>query len=77
MVVRKKYDYLGVEIGAWNKIKVVAYVECDCGQLARRELGKYHRFKCSHCKKEYKLRQGSYVLIDEKTNEQVKNSSKE
>ncbi|MFG5536591.1 hypothetical protein ACFJXR_13085 [Enterococcus faecalis] len=30
------------------------YVACDCGQLARRELGKCNHFKCSNCKKELK-----------------------
>ena len=61
MVVRKKYDYWGIEITTCNKTNVVAYVACDCGQLARRELGKYNHFKCSSCKKEYKLSNGSYV----------------
>ncbi|MBO6462029.1 hypothetical protein [Enterococcus faecalis] len=40
MVVRKKYDHWGIEITTWNKTNVVAYVDCDCGQLARRELEK-------------------------------------
>ncbi|WP_258149794.1 hypothetical protein [Enterococcus faecalis] len=28
MVVRKKYDYWGIEITTWNKTNVVAYVAC-------------------------------------------------
>lgn len=39
------------------------YVDCDCGQLTRKEMGKYNRFKCS-MRKKYKLSQGNYVLID-------------
>lgn len=33
---------------------MVSYVDCDCGQLARRELGKYNHLMYSNCKK-YKL----------------------
>lgn len=48
MVARKTYNQWGIEITTWNKTNVVAYVDCDCGQLARRELGKYNHFKCSN-----------------------------
>ncbi|MFQ6835541.1 MAG: hypothetical protein ACLRSZ_12900 [Enterococcus faecalis] len=74
MVVRKTYDHLKLEITAWNKTNIVAYVACDCGQLARREREKHNHFKCSSCKKEYKLYQGNYVAIDEKTNEEAQNN---
>ncbi|ANU72139.1 hypothetical protein [Enterococcus faecalis] len=48
---RKKYDHWGIEISIWNKTNVVTYIDCDCGQLARKEIGKYNQFKCSSCKK--------------------------
>lgn len=38
MVIRNTYDQLGIEISTWNKINVVAYVDCD--KLARKELQK-------------------------------------
>ncbi|WP_225620652.1 hypothetical protein [Enterococcus faecalis] len=44
---RKKYDHWGIEISIWNKTNVVTYIDCDCGQLARKEIGKYNQFKCS------------------------------
>ncbi|EPI33866.1 hypothetical protein [Enterococcus faecalis] len=66
MIVRKQYDHWEIEITTWNKTNVVTYVDCD--QLARRELGKYNHFKCSSCKKEYKLSNGSYVEIRTKKN---------
>ncbi len=28
----------GIEITMWNKTNVVVYVDCNCGQLARKEL---------------------------------------
>lgn len=58
---RKKYDYFGIEIRIWNKSNLIAYVDCDCGQLARREIGEYNKFKCSTCKKEYKLSRGIII----------------
>ncbi|ANU71940.1 hypothetical protein [Enterococcus faecalis] len=64
MVVRKTYDHWKIEISTWNKSNIVTFIDCDCGQLAERELGKYNQFKCDSCKKEYKLHQGNYVLID-------------
>ncbi|BBD26504.1 hypothetical protein D5663_14490 [Enterococcus faecalis] len=67
MVDRKTYDHWGIEISIWNKSNIVTFVDCDCGQLAKRELGKHNQFKCDRCKKEYKLRQGNYVLIDGKS----------
>lgn len=63
MTIRKKYDYWGIEITTWNKTNVIAYVDCDCGQLARKEIGESNRFKCSSCKKEYKLSKGICVEI--------------
>ncbi len=36
----------GIEITMWNKTNVVVYVNCNCGQLARKELRKYNHFKC-------------------------------
>lgn len=63
MTVWKKYDYWGIEITTWNKTNVIAYVDCDCGQLARRKLGKYNHFKCNTCKKEYKISKGICVEI--------------
>ncbi|HBI2077918.1 TPA: hypothetical protein I0H43_RS13610 [Enterococcus faecalis] len=66
MVVRKQYDHWGIEITMWNKTNVVAYV--DCGQLARRELGKYNHFKCDNCKKEYKLSKGICIEISPEKN---------
>ncbi|MDT2201481.1 hypothetical protein, partial [Enterococcus faecalis] len=57
----------GIEISTWNKSNIVTFIDCDCGQLAERELGKYNQFKCDSCKKEYKLHQGNYVLIDGKS----------
>lgn len=68
MVIRKKYDHFGIEITTWNKTNVVAYVACDCGQLARKERGKYNQFKCSSCKREYKLSNGSYIEIPTEKN---------
>ncbi|EPI11633.1 hypothetical protein [Enterococcus faecalis] len=67
MVVRKIYDHWGIEISTWNKSNIVNFVDCDCGQLAKRELGKHNQFKCEGCKKEYKLHQGNYVLINGKS----------
>ncbi|MBO1138245.1 hypothetical protein [Enterococcus faecalis] len=64
----KKYDHWGIEITTWNKTNVVVYVDCDCGQLARRELGKYNHFKCSSCKKEYKLSMGACIEVSEEKN---------
>ncbi|WEB29919.1 hypothetical protein PUW56_14325 (plasmid) [Enterococcus faecalis] len=55
MVVRKTYDHWGIEISTWNKSNIVTFIDCDCGQLAKRELGKYNQFKCDSCNKEYKL----------------------
>lgn len=68
MVVRKKYDHWGIEITMWNKTNVVVYVDCDCGRLARRELGKYDYFKCNDCKKEYKISKGICVEISPEKN---------
>ncbi len=76
MVVRKKYDHWGIEITTWNKTNVVAYVDCACGQLARRELRKYNHFKCSNCKKEYKLSKGIFVEISQKKFEKRGNIDK-
>ncbi|MDU3951476.1 MAG: hypothetical protein E7H07_11585 [Staphylococcus epidermidis] len=39
MVVRKIYDHWGIEISTWNKSNIVTFIDCDCGQLAKRELG--------------------------------------
>ena len=55
MVVRKTYDHWGIEISTWNKSNIVTFIDCDCGQLAKRELGKYNQFKCDSCNKEYIL----------------------
>jgi hypothetical protein len=73
MVVRKTYDHWGIEISTWNKSNIVTFIDCDCGQLAKRKLGKYNQFKCDSCIKEYKLYQGNYIPIDEKTNEVAQN----
>ncbi|EGO2510932.1 hypothetical protein JWS72_002908 [Enterococcus faecalis] len=62
---RKKYDYNGIEITNWNQGNIVFYVQCDCGQLARREYGKNEHFKCSLCKREYQQKLGAYVLIEQ------------
>ncbi|MFU1828177.1 ultraviolet resistance protein UvrA repressor UvrC, partial [Enterococcus faecium] len=51
MVVRKTYDHWGIEISTWNKSNIVTFIDCDCGQLAKRELGKYNQFKCDSCNK--------------------------
>ena len=47
MVVRKTYDHWGIEISTWNKSNIVTFIDCDCGQLAKRELGKYNQYKCN------------------------------
>ncbi len=41
----------GIEISTWNKSNIVTFVDCDCGQLAKRELRKHNQFKCEDCKK--------------------------
>lgn len=73
MVVRKIYDHRGIEISTWNKSNIVTFIDCDCGQLAKRELGKYNQFKCDRFNKDYKLYQGNYIAIDEKINEVAQN----
>ncbi|WP_242384588.1 transcriptional regulator [Enterococcus faecalis] len=58
MVVRKQYDYWGIEITMWNKTNVVAYVDCvdcDCGMLAECIRWKRTEYKCKSCGKQYKL----------------------
>ncbi|HGC5945095.1 TPA: hypothetical protein ACIZC1_002594 [Enterococcus faecalis] len=64
MTPRKKYDYNGIEISSWNKGNIVYYVQCDCGQLAKREYGKNEQFKCSLCKREYHRKLGEYILVE-------------
>lgn len=36
------------------------YVQCDCGELAKKVYGKYY-FECSHCGRNYVQRFGEYV----------------
>lgn len=55
MNTRKKYDYWGIEISTWNKSNIVTFINYDCGQLAKRELGKHNKFKCISCNKELQI----------------------
>ncbi len=61
---RKKYDYNGIEISRWNKENIVYYVQCDCGQLARRDYERNEHFTCSLCKREYQRKLGKYILVE-------------
>ncbi|MGC2993320.1 hypothetical protein ACPTI2_10920 [Enterococcus faecalis] len=61
-----------MSISTINKSNYITFVDCDCGQLAKRELGKYNQLKCNSCKREYKLYLGSYVVIDKKQMNQLK-----
>lgn len=40
MVVRKTYDHWGIEISTWNKSNIVTFIDCDCGQLAKKRTRK-------------------------------------
>jgi len=62
--MRKKYDYMGIEITLFHKASVVYYVDCDCGQRATKVYEKYETLCCEHCQREYKLHYGDYVLIE-------------
>ncbi|MFG5536590.1 transcriptional regulator [Enterococcus faecalis] len=61
---RKLYDFYGKEMN-FNKGEYyrVYYVQCDCGHLAiRKNKTTKAVFRCSLCKKEYRLKKTSRIV---------------
>lgn len=61
LMKRKSYDHWRIEITSFNR-NIVFYVECDCGELAKRVYKKNY-FACPACHRKYKLQFGQYVEI--------------
>lgn len=61
LLKRKAYDHWGLEITSFNR-NIVFYLECDCGELAKRVYQKNY-FDCPACHRKYKLHLGQYVKV--------------
>lgn len=60
--LRKEYDRWKIEITRWNKGNTVYYIDCMCGNLAKRSFLVHKEFECLNCGKIYtRMFGGNYV----------------
>lgn len=61
-MLRKVYDYLQIELTRWNKGNMIYYIDCMCGNLAKRGIRKSQEVICPSCGRTYiKMFSGNYV----------------
>lgn len=60
--LRKEYDHWKIPIVRWNKGNTVYYIDCDCGNLAKRSIREKREFECFNCGRTYvRMFGGNYV----------------
>lgn len=50
---RKKYDGFGLEINQFNKSSIVSAIDCDCGNIAKKDLHNRTVYVCPECRTRY------------------------